>query len=118
MLLNAALLGDLLMMSNSATHTVKTEVVHSSNHAPCCRPLGRRQKKSTAPTVMRRWMLVGITQLNPQDKLTRLVSQQQWQAALDLAMQHQLSPDDIYKCGLAVNMSQRAFMHDEECSVA
>lgn len=62
-----------------------------------CRPLGKRQRKSKAPTVMQRWMLMAITQLDPQDKLASLVSQQRWQPALDVAMQFQLSPDDIYK---------------------
>ena len=62
-----------------------------------CRPLGRKAKKSSAPTVMRRWMVVSITQLSPHDKLTSLISGRQWQAALELAAQHQLSPDDVYK---------------------
>ena len=46
---------------------------------------------------MRRWMVISVTQLSPRDKLTSLISQKQWQAALELATQHQLSPDDIYK---------------------
>ena len=71
-----------------------------------CRPLGGRAKKSSAPTVMRRWMVVSITQLSPHDKLTGLISQGQWQAALELAAQHQLSTDDIYKSVSALNISQ------------
>ena len=62
-----------------------------------CRPLGRKAKKSSAPTVMRRWMVVSISQLSPHDKLTSLISQGQWQAALELAAEHQLSNDDVYK---------------------
>ncbi|KAL0036267.1 hypothetical protein WJX79_010808 [Trebouxia sp. C0005] len=61
------------------------------------RPLGKREKKSKAPTVMRRWMVMAITQLSPQDKLASLITHRQWQPALELAQQHQLSPDDIYK---------------------
>ncbi|DBB06293.1 hypothetical protein WJX77_007210 [Trebouxia sp. C0004] len=61
------------------------------------RPLGKRGKKSKAPTVMRRWMLMAITHLSPQDKLASLITHRQWQSALELAQQHQLSPDDIYK---------------------
>ena len=47
--------------------------------------------------MMRRWMVVSITQLTPHDKLTSLISQRQWQAALELAAQHQLSADDVHK---------------------
>ncbi len=61
------------------------------------RPLGKREKKSKGPTVMRRWMVMAITQLNPQDKLASLITQRQWQSALELAQQHHLSPDDVYK---------------------
>ena len=46
---------------------------------------------------MRRWMVVSITQMGPHDKLNSLISQGQWQAALGIAAEHQLSPDDIYK---------------------
>lgn len=62
-----------------------------------CRPLGRKARKTTAPTVMRRWMVVSITQMGPHDKLNSLISHRQWQAASDLAAEHQLSTDDVYK---------------------
>jgi hypothetical protein len=42
-------------------------------------------------------MVMAITQLNPQDKLASLITQRQWQSALELAQQHHLSPDDVYK---------------------
>jgi len=42
-------------------------------------------------------MVMAITQLSPQDKLASLITHRQWQSALELAQQHQLSPDDIYK---------------------
>ena len=67
------------------------------NQSHECRPLSKRQRKSKAPTVMQRWMLMAITQLDPQDKIASLICQQRWQPALEVAVQFQLSPDDIYK---------------------
>ena len=46
---------------------------------------------------MRRWMVVGVSQVSPEAKLASLVTQGRWQDALDLALQHQISPDDVYK---------------------
>ena len=61
------------------------------------KPLPKRQRKLKRPTIMKRWMLIQVTQQDPQGKLHSLIESQQWDNALELAQQHQLSPDDIYK---------------------
>lgn len=56
-----------------------------------------RGREGKLPAVMRKWRLVQVTELQPEDKLAHLNDNRKWAAALELANAYQLPTDDIYK---------------------
>ena len=64
-----------------------------------CRVVTKKQRahQHKLPSVMRKWRLVRVTELQPEDKLAHLNENRQWATALELADAYQLPKDDTYK---------------------
>lgn len=85
------------LVATKGLHGAQRRLYIFSPLLQAAKPLKARHRKRKGPTVMRRWMLIQVTQLDPQGKLNSLIAKQQWHDAFKLAEQYQLSPDDAYK---------------------